>query len=49
MNVEQNISSRHHYIPQFYLRGFTNESGNFKIYDVQQKRFIKNGKDFYPK
>lgn len=42
------ISWRHHYIPQFYLNGFTSINGHFKIYDVQKKDFIKNGKDFYP-
>lgn len=43
-----NESWRHHYIPQFYLKGFTTESGCFKIFDVESNRFIKNGKDFYP-
>ena len=43
-----NNSWRHHYIPQFYLNGFTNEYGSFKIYDVENKRFIKNGQDFHP-
>jgi hypothetical protein len=43
-----NKSWRHHYLPQFYLNGFTNESGSFKIYDVENKRFIKKGKDFHP-
>jgi hypothetical protein len=42
------ISWRHHYIPQFYLRGFTNNKGYFKIYDVEKKRFVKNGKWFSP-
>ncbi len=26
-------SKRHHYIPQFFLRGFTNEAGEYFIYD----------------
>lgn len=43
-----NISWRHHYIPQFYLKGFTNENGSFKIFDVERQRFVKNGKDFFP-
>ena len=25
------ISWRHHYIPMFYLKGFTSKSGKFKI------------------
>lgn len=43
-----NISWRHHYIPQFYLKGFTSENGAFKIYSVDKKDFIKGGKDFFP-
>jgi hypothetical protein len=42
------ISWRHHYIPQFYLRGFTNSLGTFKIFDVKEKRFLKEGKEFSP-
>lgn len=41
-------SWRHHYLPQFYLKGFTNDSGKFKIYDVEREVFLKNGKDFTP-
>lgn len=41
-------SWRHHYIPQFYLNGFTSEEGNFKIFDVEKNDFVKGGKDFYP-
>jgi len=47
MNHNQ-TSWRHHYIPQFYLNGFTS-NGKFKIYDVQEKTFIKNGIDFSPR
>lgn len=43
-----NISWRHHYNPQFYLRGFTNAEGKFKIFDVESQRFIKDGKEFAP-
>jgi hypothetical protein len=42
------ISWRHHFIPQFYLKGFTSKNGTFKIYDIQNKKFIKGGKEFYP-
>lgn len=41
-------SWRHHYLPQFYLKGFTNENGTFKIYDVTQGKFLKDGKEFSP-
>lgn len=44
----KNQSWRHHYLPVFYLKGFTKESNKFKIYNVQEKRFIKNGKEFSP-
>ncbi|MGV3597718.1 MAG: DUF4238 domain-containing protein [Bacteroidota bacterium] len=42
------ISWRHHYLPEFYLKGFTNQEGKFKIYDKRNLKFIKNGKDFAP-
>ncbi len=41
-----NVSWRHHYIPEFYLKGFTNSNGKFKIFDVEQQRFIRQGKEF---
>jgi hypothetical protein len=44
-----NISWRHHYIPEFYLKGFVNENGTFKIFDVERQEFVKDGKDFTPK
>lgn len=37
-----NISSRHHYIPQFYLKGFLNQKQTFAIYDKKTDR-IKKG------
>ncbi|WPO77493.1 DUF4238 domain-containing protein [Flavobacterium sp. KACC 22761] len=43
-----NISSKHHYLPVFYLKGFTKESGKFKIYNVQKKCFVQKGKEFSP-
>ncbi|CAA9194674.1 hypothetical protein FLA105534_00264 [Flavobacterium bizetiae] len=43
-----NISWRHHYLPIFYLKGFTKQSGFLKIFNVQEKRFLKNGKEFSP-
>lgn len=41
-----NISWRHHYLPVFYLKGFTKESGLIRVYDVEKKKFIKNGREF---
>ncbi|MFH7014656.1 DUF4238 domain-containing protein [Flavobacterium sp. FlaQc-47] len=42
------ISWRHHYLPVFYLKGFTKESGNLKIYNVVTKKFVQKGKEFSP-
>lgn len=44
----QPISKKHHYIPRFYLRNFTNDEGKFHIYLVKEKRYIQNGKLFSP-
>jgi hypothetical protein len=40
--------SKHHYLPQFYLRGFTNENRFFLIYQVKEQRFKQQGKSFTP-
>jgi hypothetical protein len=40
--------SKHHYLPQFYLRGFTNGERLFMIYLVKEQRFKQNGKLFLP-
>lgn len=45
---KNNISWRHHYLPVFYLKGFAKESGMIKIFDVQKKCFVQNGKEFSP-
>jgi len=42
-------SSKHHYIPKFYLENFTNAEGKFYIYLVKEDRFKKNGELFSPK
>jgi hypothetical protein len=44
-----NISWRHHYIPEFYLKGFTNENRVFKVYDVKNNKFKGNLMDYTPK
>jgi hypothetical protein len=41
-----NQSKDHHYLPQFYLKGFANTDGQFYIYDCIRKR-IKSG-TYYP-
>lgn len=44
----QQPSWRHHYIPEFYLKGFTNENNQFFIYSVRDEKFKKDGKLFSP-
>src|ERR1700749_3785931 len=39
---------RHHYLPQFYLKGFTNNQGKFLIYSVANGLFKGHGKLFPP-
>jgi hypothetical protein len=39
-------SIKHHYLPEFFLKGFTDESGTFFIYD-HYRNVLKNRK-FYP-
>jgi hypothetical protein len=43
------VSKRHHYLPQFFLKRFTNPEGKFYIWLTKKKRFKDNGKLFYPK
>ena len=40
--------ANHHYLPQFYLRGFTNEQGKFLIYSIAKGNFKGGGKWFSP-
>jgi len=40
--------TKHHYLPQFYLRGFTNGDGKFLIYAIASRRFKGGGKWFSP-
>lgn len=44
----QQISKKHHYIPQFYLKNFTNNENKFHIYLAKENRFKANGKLFSP-
>lgn len=43
-----NQSKNHHFLPIFYLKGFTEKNGQFKIFDVQRQEFKKKGKYFPP-
>lgn len=36
------ISKKHHYIPQFFLKGFTNEAGEYYVYDKDKKEIRKS-------
>jgi hypothetical protein len=46
--IMPNTSWRHHYIPQFYLKHFTNKENKFHIYLVKEERYKANGKMFSP-
>ncbi|TFF37714.1 DUF4238 domain-containing protein [Mucilaginibacter psychrotolerans] len=41
-------SVAHHYLPQFYLKGFTDVAGLFLIYQIRRGAFKMNGKRFSP-
>lgn len=43
-----NQSQKHHFLPVFYLKGFTEKNGQFKIFNVQRKKFKQKGKYFSP-
>lgn len=36
------ISKKHHYIPQFYLKGFTNELGEYYLFDKERNEIRKS-------
>ena len=38
----KNITKKQHYIPQFYLRRFTDDAGYLHIYDFEKQRYIKS-------
>jgi len=38
MDFEDKSSAKHHYLPQFYLKGFTDDKGKFAIYDYTSRR-----------
>ena len=40
--MENKLSWRHHYIPQFYLKGFTNGNNEFAIYDKLKNKVKDN-------
>jgi len=42
-------STRHHFIPEFYLKAFTDPAGKFYIYEKKTGKFRGNGKRFPPK
>lgn len=40
--MEKRITKKQHYIPQFYLRRFTDDAGYLHIYDFDKQRYIKS-------
>ena len=43
-----NQSQKHHFLPIFYLKGFTDENEQFKIFNLTSKKFKQKGKCFSP-
>ena len=39
--MEQNEAKRHHYIPQFILRNFTDENGQLEYWDIAESKLEK--------
>ncbi|GEM_PF-1281231 len=39
----QKPSVKHHYLPRYYLNGFTNEHGRFYVYDKREDRIFSSG------
>ena len=33
-------SKRHHYLPRYYLKGFTNSDNRFFVYDKEEERIF---------
>lgn len=40
----EKFSKRHHYLPIFYLKGFTNTEGTFHVYDKVSGKILENQK-----
>jgi len=40
--MDKQISKRHHYIPEYYIDGFTDNNGFLCIYDKQKNKIIRN-------
>lgn len=36
-----NLSQRHHYLPEVYLKGFTDQDGKLAVYDIRKKELRK--------
>jgi len=36
-----NRSKKHHYLPRYYLKGFTDEVGKFFVYDKAEDRVFQ--------
>lgn len=36
------ITKRHHYLPEFYIKGFLNSNGKVFVYDKHKKAFNPN-------
>jgi hypothetical protein len=45
MNTKKDLTKKHHYLPRYYLRGFTNEGGSFFVYDKQSDKIFATNPD----
>lgn len=46
--MDEKISKKHHYLPRYYLKGFTNSAGTFFVYDKEADNiFETNPDDFF--
>lgn len=43
--MKQKISKKHHYLPSYYLKGFTNHAGTFFVYDKEADNIFESVPD----
>ena len=48
MSLSDNKTQKHHFIPIFYLKNFTNGQNSFHIYLIKEGKFKQSGKLFHP-
>ncbi len=43
--MQESRSKKHHYLPRYFLKGFTNPNGSFFVYDKQTRKIFKSSPD----